>query len=153
MISGPWTSCRLRRALMRMHPSALGLDGWSFEDLSAARPVLGLANRPPIGGGAPGVMALMPRLGLHGPHPQGAPSEVAEHLALNSPLHDLPPLGGDQAGGGHLVVGGLGTPVCLWLPPRAERLGWRHSAPGSLGAVPPQGVGDGGDEHQLRQVF
>ena len=35
MISGPLTGRRLRRALMRMHPSALGLDGWSLEDLRA----------------------------------------------------------------------------------------------------------------------
>ena len=35
MISGPPTGRRLRRALMRMHPSALGLDGWSLEDLRA----------------------------------------------------------------------------------------------------------------------
>ena len=35
MFSGPRTGRRLRRALMRMHPSALGLDGWSLEDLCA----------------------------------------------------------------------------------------------------------------------
>ena len=35
MISGPLTGRRLRRALMRMHPSALGLDDWSLEDLRA----------------------------------------------------------------------------------------------------------------------
>ena len=35
MISGPLTGRRLRRALMRMHPSAPGLDGWSLEDLRA----------------------------------------------------------------------------------------------------------------------
>ena len=35
MISGPLTGRRLQRALMRMHPSALGLDGWSLEDLRA----------------------------------------------------------------------------------------------------------------------
>ena len=35
MISGPLTGRRLRRALMRMDPSALGLDGWSLEDLRA----------------------------------------------------------------------------------------------------------------------
>ena len=35
MISGPLTRRRLRRALMRMHRSALGLDGWSLEELRA----------------------------------------------------------------------------------------------------------------------
>ena len=33
MISGPLTGCRLRQALMRMHHSALRLDGWSLKDL------------------------------------------------------------------------------------------------------------------------
>ena len=148
MISGPLTGRRLRRALMRMHPSALGLDGWSLEDVAP-----GVVGGPLAGGGTARAVAVAPRRGLHGPHPQRGPTGAAEHAAPNGPLHGLPPPGGDQVGGGHPLARGLGAPACLWFPPGAERPGWRHSDPGSPGAVPLEGVGGGGDEHRLRQVF
>ena len=43
--------------------------------------------------------------------------------------------------------------MCLRLPSGAQRPGWRHIDPCTLGAVPPEGVGGSGDEYRLRKCF
>ena len=49
---------------------------------------------------------------------------AAEHAAPDSPLRGLPPFGGDRAGRGNPLVGGLGTAMCLRRPPSMQRPGW-----------------------------
>ena len=154
MISGPLTGRRLRRALMRMHPSALGLDGWSLEDLRALPDQLlewlaDLLREVERQGRWPlrlaeGYTALIPKEGPPGPLNTRPLTVLSMVYRLWAGIRLEEAIRWQEA---------WAHPCAFGFPPGAERPGWRHSDPGSPGAVPLEGVGGGGDEHRLRQVF
>ena len=121
---------RLRKALSRMKPSALGLDGWSPADLRS------LLDR--LLGWLVDLLREVERLGRW-------PARLAEgYTALipkedppaHGPVHGLQAVGGGALGGCHCVAGVLGPPGGLWFPPCRERPGWGGGNTGPFGAQP-----------------
>ena len=136
---GPHVDAPLRLGPTWLEPRGLG---------GAARPALGRVGGPLArwshGVGGPCAPPRTTRSSF--------PRRAGKHGAFDGPLHDLPPLGKDWVGRGHLA-GDMGTPMCLWLPPRTERPGWRHSDPSSPGVVLPEGLCGGWDEHRVCKMF
>ena len=142
-LSGPY----LKRRLMAMRPSAMGLDGWSLHDQRALPdPVAELAGPAPLAGGGAGAVALGAGPGVHLPHPQARGGGAPGHTPTDGPVHGLPTVGRDPAVGGHALAGVLGPPAGLWLPPGAGGRGRRSGDPGPPRARAAEGLVLGGTE-------